>query len=171
MSWLDAARYAPLATAGVALLALVIAVASIVTQRRIARRRAAIDFFLKTEMDEKMVSAFEALEDSIRALQQAPSMQEFSRTSECKKIRAYLSIHELMAVGIHNNTFDQRICYDFWSDVLTRCYNDAATYIQYRRTEPGCAQAYDDLIRLHKRWNGPHWIWQSWRSRWWPLQF
>jgi hypothetical protein len=55
MSWEEtfkmAASYAPLATAFVALCAAIIALIAMFIQRDVARRRAAIDFFLKTEMD------------------------------------------------------------------------------------------------------------------------
>jgi hypothetical protein len=167
----EAARYAPIVTAAVACLALLVALGSIITQRRIARGRAAIDFFLKTEMDEKMVTAFKDFGTSVDALQTSPSMQEFSTTEDCHKLRTYLNVHELMAVGIHNKTFDQRVCYDFWADVLARARNDTRRLIDHVRSDPGCAATYDDLIRLHNRWNGPHWVWQWWRSRWWPLRF
>ncbi len=43
-----AAELSPIVTAAIALLAAFIAVVSILNQRSIARRRAAIDFFLKT---------------------------------------------------------------------------------------------------------------------------
>jgi len=47
----EAAEYAPLVTASVAALAPLVAVVSILVQKGIARKRAAIDFFLKTEME------------------------------------------------------------------------------------------------------------------------
>jgi hypothetical protein len=49
VTWKEAAEYAPLVTAGVAVLALLVAVVFIRAQKRIAKKRAAIDFFLKTE--------------------------------------------------------------------------------------------------------------------------
>jgi hypothetical protein len=58
MSWTDvwtfsqnAGKVAPVLTASIAVVAACIAVRSIEAQKLIARKRAAIDFFLKTETD------------------------------------------------------------------------------------------------------------------------
>ena len=61
----DVARYAPIVTAAVAALALLVAWISIHVQRGVARRRAAIDFFLKTEMDEKMILAYRKFKNGV----------------------------------------------------------------------------------------------------------
>ena len=50
-------------TAGVALTAAIIALCAIRAQKDIARRRAAIDFFLKTEMDEKAITLYERFKE------------------------------------------------------------------------------------------------------------
>lgn len=55
-------------TASVAVLGGAIALVSIIVQRNLARRRAAVDFFLKLEMDEKMMQAFERFESAIEQL-------------------------------------------------------------------------------------------------------
>jgi hypothetical protein len=54
--WDDAAKYAPIVTATIACFAFVGAIISILMQRSVAQKRAAIDFFLKTEMDAEMLS-------------------------------------------------------------------------------------------------------------------
>jgi Domain of unknown function (DUF4760) len=166
----DAARYAPIVTAAVAVLALLVAWRSIHIQRGVARRRAAIDFFLKTEMDEKMLQAYRKFNNGVEELEKATSIEEFSKTDSYIDIRTYLNVHELIGVGIHNKIFDQRICYEFWVDELDRAYRETKPLINYIRSHPGCGETYTDLIRLHERWTGAHWIWQLWRSRWWPLQ-
>ena len=166
----DAARHAPIVTAAVAVLALLVAWISIRVQRAVARRRAAVDFFVKTEMDERMLLAYRKFLDGVEQLGKATSIKEFSKTEPYTDIRTYLNVHELMAVGIHNKIFDQRICYEFWVDEVDRAYRDTNQLINYVRSEPGCGETYTDLIQLHRRWMGPHWIWQLWRSRWWPLQ-
>src|SRR2546428_3230408 len=53
-----AAKFAPIATALIALVASCIALCAIRAQRDIARRRAAIDFFLKTEMDDTVLKLY-----------------------------------------------------------------------------------------------------------------
>jgi hypothetical protein len=167
----NAARVAQIVTAAVAVLALLVAYNSVRVQRGIARRRAAIDFFLKTEMDEKVVNKLLAFGKKIDEFKSSASIEEFAKTESCTDIHHCLYIYELMAVGIHNKIFDQRICYEYWRDELNRAYNSAKEIIDYDRMQPGRADTYCDLIRLQKKWTGPHWIWQRWRSRWWPLHF
>ena len=65
MNWVDikacaeeVAKLAPIGTAFIAILAASIALWSLCTQKSIARRRAAIDFFPKTEMDDTMLKAY-----------------------------------------------------------------------------------------------------------------
>ena len=48
----DVEKFAPIATATIALIAAVVAFVAIKVQRSIARKRAALDFFLKTETDQ-----------------------------------------------------------------------------------------------------------------------
>jgi hypothetical protein len=56
--WETVAKLAPIATALIALAAS-LALYSIGVQRDVARRRAAIDFFLKTETDDKLIDLYE----------------------------------------------------------------------------------------------------------------
>jgi hypothetical protein len=58
MSAQEIVPYAQIGTAFIATAALGVATWSLATQKAVARRRAAIDFFLKTEMDEKMLAAY-----------------------------------------------------------------------------------------------------------------
>jgi hypothetical protein len=171
VNWDQAAKYAPIVTASVALLALIVASISIHVQRGIARRRAAIDFFVKAEMDVHVIKMYGAFSLALKELQKATSLLEFAESESYEHVRAFLYILELMAVGIHNKIFDQKICYDYWGDVVERGYKETKPVIDSIRSQPGCGETYSDLIRLHNRWTGPHWIWQRWRSRWWPLHF
>ncbi len=62
VEWLSYAdpivKYGQLITAVVAACAVTIAVISIVVQKRLARRRAAIDFFLRTELDKELLNNY-----------------------------------------------------------------------------------------------------------------
>ena len=77
MTFEEAARYAPMVTAAVAVLAFGSAICGIGVQRSIARKRAAIDFFLKTEMDEKMWDAYHNSRKGFGALRAGVPMGEF----------------------------------------------------------------------------------------------
>lgn len=165
----EALKYAPIATAVAAVFGFLLALVTLCVQRRIARRRAAIDFFLKTEMDDKIVKAFVDFKNAVKELKNAQSMEEFESTDAYTKIRQYLNIHELMAAGVHNKILDQRICYEFWEYELVRAYMDTKRLIDFERAKPGCAETYTELIRLQKTWSGQHRIWQRWRSMCWPF--
>jgi hypothetical protein len=111
MSAQDIVPYAQISTAFVATAALVVATWSLLAQKAVARRRAAIDFFLKTEMDEKMLAAYNIYVENKTKIPLYSDMRDFCLTEHYDHVRAYLNVLELMAVGVHNNTFDERICY------------------------------------------------------------
>jgi hypothetical protein len=96
----DIVPYAQISTAIMATAALVIATWSLLAQKAVARRRAAIDFFLKTEMDEKMLAAYNIYVAS-KAKISGMEIKEFCRTEHYDHVRAYLNILELMSVGVH----------------------------------------------------------------------
>jgi hypothetical protein len=169
MTWGEASQLAPLFGTGIAGLALITAVASIAVQRKLARCRAAIDFFVKTEMDESMIAAFRCFDDGVKEFRSFLSMEAFMESQHSRSIQRYLNIHELMAVGMHTKIFDQRVCYTFWSDILAAHHNDTGRLIAHIRRQPGGSATYEDLLRLHRRWNGRRWIWQRWRSYRWPF--
>jgi len=129
-----------------------IALYSIHEQRKIARRRAAIDFFLKTDMDKAMVDAYGHYLKGVEVLNQAASMADFHKTPEYTHVRAYLNIHELVAVGIKNKVLDETTCYNYWSAVLVGHCEETKMLISYIRTLPGEAHTYIEAVELAKKW-------------------
>jgi hypothetical protein len=114
-------------TAGVAVAAGLIAIWNIKSQRELARKRAAFDVFLKTETDEKMLTAYDNFHTGIIEMKKVTSIDEFC-TSELTRphylsIRKYLNVHELVAVGIRENVLDSNVCYSYWADALTNGYS------------------------------------------------
>src|SRR5262245_54111518 len=85
--WKDIAQYAPIVTASVAVVAAGFAWRSIHVQRTLARKRAMVDVFLKTEMDDKIVAAYDAYLEGIDALKNVGDMDAFSKTDNYKAIR------------------------------------------------------------------------------------
>lgn len=148
----EAAKYASIATAAVAGIALAVAVASILVQRGIAKRRAAIDFFFKTEMDKSIVDAYHAFESAMEKFKEHGSVENlYNDEADYRSVRAYLNIHELVAVGIHKRVLDEKVCFDFWSDELMDAYEDGKPLIEYLRTL-GSEFAYTDLEKLNNKW-------------------
>ena len=152
----EAAQLAPMATATVALTAVVVATIGIAVQRIIARKRAAVDIFLKTEMDKHLVEAWDALELAVVELRAASSVESFCSESRYKEhylnMRRYLSIHELIAVGIKNRMFDEGICFDFWGDAIERHFKSTCDVIEYIRRQPHHLTPFLEFERLSLRW-------------------
>jgi hypothetical protein len=160
MTWVqfleNLAKLAPLATAGIALIAALIALFAILAQRDIARRRAAIDFFLKTEMDQTGIDLYNDFKKISPIIATHPSIADFSKTEEYQKARAFLNVCELIAVGINQGAFSERVSFAYWGDVLPNAYKATLPLIKYVRDncDDGSAATYIDLERICKKWTG-----------------
>ena len=156
------AKVAPVGTATIALFAASIAWVSLNTQKLIARRRAATDFFLKTEMDKAMLDAYDEYKNSAKTFagQHVAVISDTEANGHYRNIRRYLDVVELLAIGIHTKTFDENVCYWFWFSILERATVDCAPVIRKAREEDG-AFTYEELVRLQKRWKKR----DKWRRR------
>jgi hypothetical protein len=165
MSGKEIAELAPIATALIALAAAYIAWRALNTQKDIARRRAAIDFFLKTEMDEKIIEMYKAFKIVGAGLDDLGEQSNFADTNAYHVARTFLNICELIAVGINEGAFSERVSYVYWGDVIPQTYRSAAGLISRIRHTPGegTLHTYKELERVSKRWT-PRW-WQF-RKRW-----
>jgi len=153
--WEEVAKLAPIATALIALFAVLVAVISIVTQKSVARKRAAIDVFFKTEMDKEMDVAYRGYTDGLIKLEEATSTEDFSHTSDYKSIRTYLDVNELISIGINRKVFDERVCYGFWCTILTTTCCKAEEVIKHARNQQNGERTYDQLLRVNDRWTRP----------------
>lgn len=146
----DVEKFAPIATATIALIAAVVAFVAIKVQRSIARKRAALDFFLKTETDQHMLAAYNAFEKGIRALDTCPSMDEFASSKHYEDVRTYLNVHELIAVGVKSEALDDDVCYHYWCRILDRHCRSAQRVIEHATLQDRAT--YTDLKELNARW-------------------
>jgi hypothetical protein len=163
MSWEEVAKLAPIATASIALCALLVAWFSINTNKAVAGKHAAIDVFFKTEMDKEMLAAYSGYTAALRKLGEATSIEEFSGTPEYQSIRTYLDVNELISIGINHKVFDQRVCYGFWYAILTTACRGARKAIGHARNQPNGEHTYEHLLLVNARWTGRPLIWQRWR--------
>jgi hypothetical protein len=150
-----AAKVAPLATAVIALLAAVIALIALFIQRDTARRRAAIDFFLKTEMDNDLIDAYNDFNDlapQIAAIISRPTLSK--RDDDYKKLIKWLNICELIAVGVNLGAFSERVSYDYWGYILPDALQEGWLFIQHVRNTPdlGGPETFSDLQKLCHKW-------------------
>lgn len=148
--------YAPLITPCVATVAGVIALYSIHVTRSIARKRATIDFFLKTEADGSIVKLFQQFDGHLivvkKHLDDGKPFTEILITEEYKTVHACLNMHELIAVGIANKVFDEKVAYNYWSGALVGHCKDAAKLIDASRADPDDMSAYIAMLELNAVW-------------------
>jgi Domain of unknown function (DUF4760) len=137
--------------------ALIAATVSISSQREIARKRAAMDFFAKTEMDRDTLTSHKKFTDAVAKLdthvKAGNPCSGFVSTLEYWDIRDYLNLHELMAVGVRNDVFDDQVCFNFWSRELGDAYRRTKPLIEHIQTKEADEQeTYTELVRLAKLW-------------------
>jgi hypothetical protein len=137
--------------------ALIAAAVSIRSQREIARKRAAMDFFAKTEMDRDTLASHKKFTDAVAMLdthlKAGNPCSGFVSTPEYWHIRDYLNLHELMAVGVRNDVFDDQVCFNFWSRELGDAYRRTKPLIEYIQTKEADEQdTYTELVSLALRW-------------------
>jgi hypothetical protein len=153
MDWGTVAQWT---TAGIAGGAFLAACVSINSQRAIARKRAAIDFFTKTEMDGELLIAHERFSKAVEILEThlggQTSIDAFVDTEPYRHIRAYLNLHELMGVGINKGVLDEKVCYDFWSGEMRRAYEKTKPLIEKIQELPSERHTYIELVSVSERW-------------------
>jgi len=144
-------------TAGVAVCAAIIAVTGIAVQYVVAKKRAAIDIFLKTETDKHLLESWDGFWAGLDHMK-TMTVDDFCRSKDSIvrnhyfAVRKYLNLHELIAVGIKNGMFDGRTCHNFWSGVLLRCVREARPVIEHVRNRPGQEATYLELLNLYDDW-------------------
>jgi Domain of unknown function (DUF4760) len=156
--WEHVGKISPILTAAIAFGAAWLALASLRTQKDIARKRAAIDVFLKTEMDKEMVKAFRAYEDGLDKAKQFGDISQFQHAEKesYSAVRTYLDINELICIGINSEAFDQRVCYGFWHGILNKAGTEGAAIIEHARNLPdGGKRRYEHILKVNERWQRP----------------
>ena len=61
-------------------------------------------------------------------------------------------MHELIAVGIANKVFDEKVAYNYWSGALVGHCKDAAKLIDASRADPDDMSAYIAMLELNVLW-------------------
>jgi hypothetical protein len=152
----NAGDLAQIVTAAIAFLGALIAAVSILNQRNIARRRAAIDFFHRTQMDATGIELYNDFRRIAPGIAAITSMESFVATPEHSRVRAFLNVCELISVAINENVFSERVAYAYWGDVLPWSFRAAEPLIQYVRQRPGegTPSTYRDLERVARLWAG-----------------
>jgi hypothetical protein len=147
------AKLAPIGTASIALVAALIALCAIWAQMVIARRRAAIDFFFKTEIDQTAVDLYKKFKAKASLITSIPDPSHATR-SDYYDIRTFLNICELIAVGIKRGAFSKSVSQAYWGDVIPDSYLTAKQLIDAIRNTPGegSSHTYIDLEKVATEW-------------------
>jgi hypothetical protein len=103
-------------------------------------------------MDQTIIGAYERFEElapHIAALIKKPG---FGKTHPVyKDLRRWLNICELIAVGINQDAFSERISLDYWGDVLPDTHRDAKEFIEFIRQESGTSESFLELEKLIRK--------------------
>jgi Domain of unknown function (DUF4760) len=155
--WEHVGRVAPIVTALIASVAALLALISLQTQKDIARKRAAIDIFLKTEMDRGMLTAYREYEAALKKSKQYLDMDQFEKDDPdgYMAVRTYLDVNELICIGINRKAFDQRVCYGFWNGILNKARTEGAEIISHARKPTDGGHRYDHILSVNERWQRP----------------
>jgi hypothetical protein len=155
--WEHIGKIAPIVTALIALTAAIVAILSLQAQVRIARRRAAIDVFLKTEMDQAMLTAYRDYVAGLKLSRNYSSIDNFEEDNPAaySAVRTYLDVNELICIGINHKAFDQRVCYGFWYNILNKARTAGAGIIDHARKSVDGEHTYDHILSVNGRWQQP----------------
>jgi hypothetical protein len=147
------AKLAPIDTATIALIAAIIALSAIWARMHIARRRASIDFLLKTETDRTAIELYDKFKEKAPKITTVPDPSD-ARRRDYNDIRSWLNICELIAVGVNKGAFSKSISFDYWGDVIPRSYQTAERLIHDIRNNPeeGSQHTCVELEKLATRW-------------------
>lgn len=102
-----------------------------------------------------MLSAYDSAQKGFDRVKSGPPYKPFVGTDEYKSVRNFLNIHELIAVGIHKNVFDEKVCYSFWCDEMISDWNAAKGMVDYIRQLPGegTRYSYIEVEKLARSWS------------------
>src|SRR4030095_2305233 len=95
----------------------IIALGAMWVQMHIARRRASIDFFLKTEMDKTVIDLYNKFKANSPLIAFVPDPSNLTR-SDYNDTRTFLNICELIAVGVNKGAFSKSVLVSYWGDLI-----------------------------------------------------
>jgi hypothetical protein len=133
----------------------IIAFCALITQRNLARKRATLDLFLKTETDVKTLELWDNYASAVLAFEAATDKDNFklSSRSNYDNIRSYLNIFELIACGINENILDKKMCKRFFIDVFLDNLGTLENFIAIVQKEPHGQKTYCEYLSIAKKWN------------------
>lgn len=165
--------YGPVLTGGAVIISAVVGLAVLLTNRRIARRRATLDLILHIESDGDLITSRNAFTDIKKSnVRSSTYGKEDQRASdEAGHIRTILNINELVAVSIQEGVIDESVFRRWFNSAFIDDYKSMTGYIEETRKWRN-PHVFKELEALAKRWEqtntewyaGPTWIGKKWAA-------
>lgn len=142
------------AVVATAIIAAVIAVWGILSQRSIAARQATLDYIRETEADNDVINArtiFTRLSKKPEGL--GPIAADMT-TDEAKQIQLVLNHFEMVAIAIQRGIFDDEIYRRWYKSGVIRAWKAAAPFIFARRSSTGNDALYHEFEEMARYYIG-----------------
>lgn len=134
------------------------AIVAWVLQRRIASRRATLDFIAKLEIDNpewaRLRSRFAELRDGNRLLSIIASETEKDPTAVIE-VASFLNHFELVAVAIKHHIINEDLYKEWFKTSYLRTWHDSEAFIVAMRKEKDHPALFQEFESLAKEWRGP----------------
>lgn len=127
--------YGPVLTGGAVIVSAFIGIAVLLTNRRIARRRATLDLILHIESDGDLIKSRNAFTDIKKSnVRSSTYGKEDQRASdEAGHIRTILNINELVTVSIQEGVIDESVFRRWFNSAFIDDYKSMTGYIEETR--------------------------------------
>lgn len=137
-------------------LSAIVAYYAIVTQRDIARKRATFDLFIRTETDNSALDLWNRFVKSVEKYESVSVEEKHSFKllfpDEYTNIRGYLNILELMASGLNQEVLDNKMCRNFFEEIVLFYYDKLSEFIVLVQGEPYSSKKYCEFVKVAERW-------------------
>ncbi len=163
--------YGPVLTGGAVIFSAAIGIAVLLTNRRIARRRATLDLILHIESDGDLIKSRNAFTEIKKSNVRSSThgKEELRASDEAGHIRTVLNINELVAVSIQEGVIDESVFRRWFNSAFIDDYKSMTGYIEETRKWRN-PHVFKELEGLALRWEqtnddwyaGPSWLRRKW---------
>lgn len=137
-----------------ALIATVIAIWGIISQRGITARQATLEFMRATESDRDMIAARATFNRLAKANGGLGPWAIQPLTKEFKHIRMVLNEYEMVAIALQRGILDDTIYRRWYRSGIIQTWNYAAPFILTRRNETGNQTLWHEFEELARWYRG-----------------
>ena len=125
-------------------------------QRRIAARRATLDFIANLEVHNSQWADLRTKFRSLKAANRLPSLVNSDNPADDRDridVVTYLNHFELVAVAIKNRIIDEKLYKEWFCTAYIRTWRDAHSFVIEMREKIENPRLYFQFEQLVKKWN------------------